>query len=244
MAVYECAHGMPKQVFVTLSTCVALFDLIKLSLRKPDREPCSEEVVSSLNAAIIMLDRMIPLSNTLEPLPLVRPSKQPSALALESGRALEYFYAVQLGVEAAETYDELMMLNHGILLSPTPPANPGRAIKAQGPPTFDSVAAKALMALQYSQRMAWDMVHVMIQKIQREEDLPSLPFAGVCCVIRAAIAVLETKRYTSDEEPRAEEVHGVLLVLSWFARRWSVGVQYLQRARELAFGYVVWHPTL
>ncbi|KAL5390811.1 hypothetical protein PMIN02_006861 [Paraphaeosphaeria minitans] len=100
------------------------------------------------------------------------------------------------------------------------------------------------MALQYSQRMAWDMVHVMIQKIQREEDLPSLPFAGVCCVIRAAIAVLETKRYTSDEEPRAEEVHGVLLVLSWFARRWSVGVQYLQRARELAFGYVVWHPTL
>lgn len=138
VAVYECAHGMAKQAFVTLSTCVALLDLIKLGMRKPDREPCSEEVLSSLNAAIIMLDRMIPLSSILGSHPLVCPSKQPlstyiaskiepaipppsptpyassprkvhirAIVALESGRVLEYSHAVQLGVEAAETYDEV-----------------------------------------------------------------------------------------------------------------------------------------
>lgn len=66
----------------------------------------------------------------------------------------------------------------------------------------------------------------MIQKIEKEEDLPYLPFAGVCCVIRAAIAVLETKKYTSEDEPSAEEVRGFLLVLGWFARRWSVGGEF------------------
>ncbi|KAL5378531.1 hypothetical protein DPSP01_009113 [Paraphaeosphaeria sporulosa] len=279
-AVYECAHGLPKQAFVTLSTCAALFDLIKLSLRKPDRDPCNEEVVSSLNAAIIMLDRMIPLSSILESLPLVCPSRQTLSIyiaskiepvipapsptpyassprkvhiraivALESGRVSEYSHAAQLGVGAADTYDKVdaavalvikklvdkpqphtwlhcdaiaMAFCSHLLLQQTQIEQ----LKAQGTSTSGSVAAKALMALQYSRRMAWDMVHVMIQKIKKEEDLPYLPFAGVCCVIRAAIAVLETKQYTNEDAPNAEEVHNFLVVLSWFARRWSVGGEF------------------
>ena len=77
VAVYECGHGMAAQAFVTLSACVALLDLIKLDMRKPSHDMLSEEIVSSLNAAIIMLDRMIPLSNMDGPLPLVCPTKQP-----------------------------------------------------------------------------------------------------------------------------------------------------------------------
>jgi hypothetical protein len=79
------------------------------------------------------------------------------------------------------------------------------------------------MALQYSRRMAWDMVHVMIQKIENEDDLPYLPFAGMCCVIRAAIVVLETKRYINGDGLSVEEIRSFLIVLGWFARRWSVG---------------------
>jgi hypothetical protein len=79
------------------------------------------------------------------------------------------------------------------------------------------------MALRYARRMAWDMVHVMIQKVQREDDVPCLPFAGVCCVLRAAIAVLETTRYASGDQPSVEEIRSFLVVLGWFACRWGVG---------------------
>lgn len=84
LAVYECGHGMAKQAFVTLSSCVALFDLIKLDIRKPDTGICSEEMMSSLNAAIIMLDRMIPLSNMSEPLPLVCPTRHPLSTHIQN----------------------------------------------------------------------------------------------------------------------------------------------------------------
>jgi hypothetical protein len=138
VAVYECAHGMASQAFVTLSSCVAQLELVKLNMRKPDREPCTEEVASSLDAAVVMLDRMIPLSSIHELLPLVCPSKQPlsariasniepaipapsptpyassprkvhirAIVALESGRVLEFSHAIQLGMETAETYDEV-----------------------------------------------------------------------------------------------------------------------------------------
>lgn len=84
MSVYECSHGMAKQALVTLSSCVAMFDLIKLDFRQPHRESCSEEIVASLDAAIIMLDRMIPLSNISKPLPLVCPTRHPLSVSMAS----------------------------------------------------------------------------------------------------------------------------------------------------------------
>ena len=79
------------------------------------------------------------------------------------------------------------------------------------------------MSLHYSRRMAWDMVRVMIEKIENEDDLPCLPFAGVCCVIRAAIAVLETGQDGNTDMPNEDEITGFLKILGWFSRRWSVG---------------------
>lgn len=87
----------------------------------------------------------------------------------------------------------------------------------------DPALAKALMALQYCRRMAWDMVHVMIGLITKEDDLPYLPFAGVCCVIRAAVAVLETRKYVDEVGLGMEDLHSFALILGWFAKRWSVG---------------------
>lgn len=110
------------------------------------------------------------------------------------------------------------------------------------------------MALHYSRRMAWDMVQVMIRKIEREEELLFLPFAGVCCVIRAAIAVFETRMYADVDELSHEDISGFLRILTWFSGRWSIGgkfnvacstpkdetdqllVPYLERAQELAIG--------
>ncbi|KAF1980344.1 hypothetical protein BU23DRAFT_594590 [Bimuria novae-zelandiae CBS 107.79] len=293
VAVYECGHGMARQALQTLSWCVALFDLIKLDMHKPDREVCSEELISSLNAAIVMLDRMIPLSNMSGSLPLVCPTRHPlsvhiasriepeipppaptpyassprkvhirAIVALDSGRVLEYSHACKSGVAGMETCDEVdaavalvikklvdkpephtwlhcdaiaMAFCSHLLLQQTEVER----LEARGISPSDTAATKALMALQYSRRMAWDMVHVMIEKIETEDDLPYLPFAGVCCVIRAGIAVFETSKYGSGDEPSNEEIHGFLTILEWFARQWSVGVQYLERARALAQSYVI-----
>lgn len=80
VAVYECSQGMAKQAFITLSSCVASFDLIKLDFQKPGSEACSSETVASLDAAIIMLDRMISLSSISESLPLACPSRHPLSM--------------------------------------------------------------------------------------------------------------------------------------------------------------------
>lgn len=71
--------------------------------------------------------------------------------------------------------------------------------------------------------MAWDMVRVMIQKVKSKEEILLLPLAGLCCVIRAAVAVLETRRFGEEDEWTDAEVRGFLRVLEWFAERWSVG---------------------
>jgi hypothetical protein len=77
VVVYECAHGLARQAFVTLSSCVAQLHLAKLAMQTPGRESCTEEVVASLDAAVLMLDRMIPLSSILGSPPLVCPPKHP-----------------------------------------------------------------------------------------------------------------------------------------------------------------------
>jgi len=93
--------------------------------------------------------------------------------------------------------------------------------------------AKTHLALRYSHRMAWDMVRIAVQKITRPEEIPLLPFAGLCCVFRAGLAVLETKVYVNEDVVGEDEIHSFRNILSWFAIRWSVGRVYLMRLQEL-----------
>jgi hypothetical protein len=92
---------------------------------------------------------------------------------------------------------------------------------------------KVHLALKYSRRMAWDMVRVAIQKISNETEIPHLPFAGLCCVLRAGLAVLETKEFVNEDVIEDGEVHGFKQILEWFARRWGIGGEYLKRLEEL-----------
>jgi hypothetical protein len=92
---------------------------------------------------------------------------------------------------------------------------------------------KAHLALKYSRRMAWDMVRVAVQKIQSAAEIPHLPFAGLCCVLRAGLAVLETRTYVIEDVVEEEEVQGFKQILEWFADRWGIGSDYLKRLDEL-----------
>lgn len=93
--------------------------------------------------------------------------------------------------------------------------------------------AKVYLALQFSQRMAWDMVRVCIQILKSEQEIPNLPFGGICCVLRAGLAVLETREFIDADVIPEEELEGYMRVLKWFSSRWSVGVEYLASAEEL-----------
>jgi hypothetical protein len=99
------------------------------------------------------------------------------------------------------------------------------------PPT--AMYIKAHLALKYSRRMAWDMVRVAIQKIQSAAEIPHLPFAGLCCVLRAGLAVLETRTYVNEDVVGEDEVQGFKQILEWFADRWGIGSDYLKRLEEL-----------
>jgi hypothetical protein len=98
-------------------------------------------------------------------------------------------------------------------------------------PTPDYV--KAHLALKYSRRMAWDMVRVAIEKIETETEMSHLPFAGLCCVFRAGLAVLETKEFVNDDVVGEDEIEGFIQTLKWFAGRWGIGQVYLETLEEL-----------
>jgi len=79
--------------------------------------------------------------------------------------------------------------------------------------------------------MAWDMVKVLNNKVENEEILSYLPFAGLCCVIRAAIAVLETTQHGDEGEITENDIINFLRVLGWFSTRWSIGSESSPIAR-------------
>jgi hypothetical protein len=296
IAVYECAHGMAKQAHVTLSACVALLALIRLDMHVGDQATCSEEVMASLRAAIVMLDRMIPLSRLPGSLPLATPSKHSlsqsvssglepcippptptpyassprkvhirAMVSLASGRVLEHIHALHYGLEPDEDYDDIdasmslvikklvdkpqphtwlhcdaiAMAFWCVLLNIVDQLSANRRsshlllqkariedLKAKLIDPCSPEATKTMLALHYSRRMAWEMVHVMIGKIESEDELPQLPFAGLCCVIRAAVAVIETKEYEEEFASSDMEFEKFNRILSWFAARWHVGGEY------------------
>jgi hypothetical protein len=97
----------------------------------------------------------------------------------------------------------------------------------------DQEYIKVHLALKYSRRMAWDMVRVAIEKIQSEAEIPHLPFAGLCCVLRAGLAVMETKEFVNEDVVKHDEVCGFRQILEWFAARWGIGREYLNKLDEL-----------
>jgi len=81
--------------------------------------------------------------------------------------------------------------------------------------------------------MAWDMVRVAISKIQSESEISHLPFAGLCCVLRAGLTVLETREFVNEDVVQHEETQGFERILQWFAGRWNIGNVYMRRLEEL-----------
>jgi hypothetical protein len=109
-------------------------------------------------------------------------------------------------------------------------------ITLQHPFTLDAPTSehmKVYLALKYSRRMAWDMVRVAIQKMQFESEIPYLPFAGLCAVLRAGLAVLETRDFVDEEIIEEVELHEFKKILEWFGGRWDTGREYLQRFEAL-----------
>ncbi|USP80133.1 uncharacterized protein yc1106_07407 [Curvularia clavata] len=98
---------------------------------------------------------------------------------------------------------------------------------------------KAHLALSVSRRMAWDMVRVGMQRIGSEEEIAELPFAGLCCVVRAGLAVLETDKWVEERDGEgrgvatSEEVRVFRRLVEWFGKRWGVGKGYLARVDEV-----------
>jgi hypothetical protein len=92
---------------------------------------------------------------------------------------------------------------------------------------------KAHMALKSSRHMSWDMVRDAIQAIQSEADVLHMPFASLCCVCRAGLAVLETSEFVHEDVVGPGEVQSFRTILEWFAGRWGIGAEYLKRLDEL-----------
>lgn len=180
-----------------------------------------------------------------------------AAVALAAGPVLEYVYARQHGLEPEQSYDQIddiiadcikvlvdkpqphtwlhcdaiamAFLSH-ILLQQTQMTHLSDNMVHFTVPGPDYT--KAHLALKYSRRMSWDMVRIAIQKIQSQEEIQRLPFAGLCCVLRAGIAVLETSEFMAEEVMEPEEIVEFMKIMDWFDVRWSIGREYARKAEE------------
>lgn len=86
--------------------------------------------------------------------------------------------------------------------------------------------------LHASRVMAWNMLYVALKFI-KEDDIPSIPFAALCAVLRGAIAVLETRALDDEEVVDLHGLTGLLRLTKWFGRRWVIGEEYLRNMHEL-----------
>lgn len=81
--------------------------------------------------------------------------------------------------------------------------------------------------------MSWEMVRMSIQLIKCEDSVSRMTLAGLCSMLRAGLAVLETNNYTDDDVIKEGEVQAYLKILRWFAARWTIGNEYLERAQQV-----------
>lgn len=92
---------------------------------------------------------------------------------------------------------------------------------------------KARLALLFGRRLAWDMVVVALGKIESKSEVAKLPFAALCCVARAGMAVLETSGLSDENLASAEDIKRLQRVVSWLSARWSVGRQFEARLVDI-----------
>ncbi|KAI8932949.1 hypothetical protein NX059_010418 [Plenodomus lindquistii] len=181
-----------------------------------------------------------------------------AAVALAAGPVLEYIFARQHGLEPEQSYDQvddiiaecikvlvdtpqphtwlhcdaiaLAFCSHILLqqVQMTHLSNNMVHFTVPGPDY-----TKAHLALKYSRRMAWDMVRVAIRKIQFKEEIPHLPFAGLCCVLRAGLAVFETAEFMAEDVTEPGEIADFLKILDWFSTRWTIGREYVRRVEKV-----------
>jgi hypothetical protein len=81
--------------------------------------------------------------------------------------------------------------------------------------------------------MAWETVRMAIQIIDCEEKVSRITLAGLCSVMRAGLAVLETSGYVDDGLVEPGEIEAYLRVLRWFSKRWTIGNEYLLRVEKV-----------
>ena len=71
------------------------------------------------------------------------------------------------------------------------------------------------------------------QLVKSEDSVSRMTLAGLSSMLRAGLAVLETNSYIDDDVIREGEVQGYLKILRWFAARWTIGNEYLERAQHV-----------
>lgn len=78
--------------------------------------------------------------------------------------------------------------------------------------------------------MAWEMNVLLIEKLKHEFAVSHLPFGGLCCAVRAAVAVVESGAYGAEESITARDIEGILDPLRKFEKGWRIGSKFPRRA--------------
>ena len=199
-------------------------------------------------------------------LPLGRPPPRlhlRSVVALASGHALEYLNALQRNIPPNESHDVVedhisacikMLLDNpqpstwlhcdaialgfcsNLLLQQEQFRHFSRLPYSNA---LHERKEKVHLTLMFGRRMAWDMVRAALGSLDSKEEVARLPFAALCCVLRAGLAVLKTSCLRDNELVSREQVMKLQRVVSWFAARWGVGPQFETKLadimRELSF---------
>lgn len=95
---------------------------------------------------------------------------------------------------------------------------------------------KVELTLTFGRRMAWDMVKAALGSVESREDVARLPFAALCCILRAGMVVLETSGLKDEELVSQEEIKKLQRVVGWFAARWGVGRQFETKLADIMRG--------
>lgn len=206
-----------------------------------------------------------PIPPPLPGIPLTAPEKLHlrTVVALTSGHALDYVNALQRSLQPNESYDTIdtrvsacikMLLDNpqpatwlhcdaialgfcsNFLLQQVQVSHLERlSLSSQ----LHEHKERVYLALTHGRRMAWDMVRVALGQIESKKEVVRLPFAALCCVSRAGMAVLKTSGVSCEELASKEEVERLRRVVGWFGGRWDVGRQFdaplTESTRETCF---------
>ncbi|KAF2821657.1 hypothetical protein CC86DRAFT_448667 [Ophiobolus disseminans] len=179
--------------------------------------------------------------------------------AISAGPALEYIHSRQRGEEPEISYDEADCIANRcismLVIKPDSPvmfqcdvvpmivcshiilqATHTQHIRDSFSDSRSSEApeyVKALVALRFSRSMAWETVRTAIQLVESEESVSRTTFAGLCSVLRAGLAVLETAVFVDDKVIHPGEAEAYVRMLTWFSGRWTIGKEYLERVEKV-----------